>query len=216
MSHQLDLFHTGTEVTRLPTRDSPKTRLPSVRCGVAWSKTAPRDTKVSPEHQASRGDLFREQFEMRRNIALAEKPDLRTFEDIRADLYWRLYWNSVFPGRRRLKGPVDQLKRKVGRNRCAELDVWLRRVGAKGSTTSVRYRNLLARVEREICDVESSFKSLTTERFSSDSSPARWARAQLAKAQSDVAELHPLFSEVAVLYRQLRQARLNSVRPPGC
>jgi hypothetical protein len=212
MSHQLDFFQTSVEVTRLPNPVCPKRKPRSGSSGPpSQSGLSAEKHLIAPDHQAPRGDFFRELFETRRDLALAAQSDLHTYEDQRAELYWRLHWNPIFEGRRKFKGPVDQLQRKVGRNRCAEFDAWLRRTGAKGSSTAVRYRRLLATVERELRSIAASFQYLRTNSSCLSVTPTRWAEAQLVKARADVGELRLLFSDVAVLYRQLRKARLESV-----
>jgi hypothetical protein len=168
--------------------------------------------EIPPEHWAPRGDLFREFYEKKRNASLAAQPDRRTFEDDRADLYWRLHWSSVFEGRRKLKGPIDHLKRKVGRNRCAEFDIWLKRVGIKGSTTSIRYRRLLGTSDRELRNVATSFRYLPSPGCELYAGAIGRVLAQLDKARLDVSELRSLLADVGVLYRQLRNARLEAVR----
>jgi hypothetical protein len=212
MHHQLELFAARAENTPVPPSERPKRKSP---VGPVESASQP-DTASKradvPSHRAPRGDLFRELFEVHRRVALAERPDQRTFEDERADLYWRLHWHSIFRGRKKLKGPIDGLKRKVGRNRFAEFDQWLRQIGAKGSSTAVRYRRVLATIEREIRNVDTSFRYLETEGASSGFTPARWAFSRVEKAETDVGELKELFADVGVLYRQLRKARLESAQ----
>ncbi len=211
MNHQLELFRVSAETTRVPrsARSKIKSASPPAETPLQPNIAAQR-VEIPHAHRAPCGDLFREMFEVQRSITLADRPDQRTLEDDRADLYWRMYWHPIFGGRRKLKGPIDQLQRKVGRNRCAEFDGWLRRIGAQGSTTSVRYRRLLVTVERELRNVDTRFQYLRRADSSSDINPARRAFARLEKAQSDVVELRELFSDVAVLYRQLREARLES------
>jgi hypothetical protein len=52
---------------------------------------------------------------------LAEHPDQRTFEDERADLYWRMHWHPIFEGRRKLKGPIDRCTAKSAENDARNL-----------------------------------------------------------------------------------------------
>jgi hypothetical protein len=211
MNPQLELFVVGVEVAASAGAISTRRTSQSIRSGAAsQSSTGAPVNGPPPEYRAPRGDLFRELFEWKRNASLAERPDQRTAEDERSDWYWRLHWHSVFEGRRKLKGPVDGLKRKVGRNRCAEFDVWLKRIGANGSNTSVRYRRLLVRIERDLGNLRTSFRYVPPSLSGSYDGAVRRVEAQLNTARSDVGELRTLLSDVAVLYRLLRKARLES------
>jgi len=162
-------------------------------------------------HHMARGDLFRELFEQDCTAKLLADPNKRTWENDRSDLYWRLHWSNVFYGKKKLKGPIADLRRRVGRNRHAEFDQWLNRLGIEGSNSVVRYNRLLAFIEKEAESVAISFWHLSNAAQMNVDRTA-YAKRQLEKARSDVGELRTLFSEMAVLIRLHRQARFQSAQ----
>lgn len=211
MAIQLDLFQLISRTVDSAAVNNGKTKSRSRRSRTpASSHPSSIQGRILPAYRAPRGDAFRELFERDRDCALRNDPGQRTVEDNRAERYWRLHWDwgAVFRGKRKLKGPVETLQRKVGRNRTTEFDQWLCNLGMKGSTTVVRYRRRLVALKGEIQNIEFAFRytDFTTDEASS---AGQCARHQLQRATSDVLELQELLAEMGVLYREIRNARLK-------
>jgi hypothetical protein len=177
--------------------------------------------KPAPPDAAPRGDLFREQAEKERAAATVSQPDMHTPEDDRALAYYRLANSAVFTdkkntGRRKLRGPVDCLRRNTTSNRRAEFDAWLRNQGVKGASMEVRYASLLSRISDDIDDIALDFGyTADIHRTGTLSDPTKDVRAQLERVCMDIAELPTLFREMESLLTHLKYTKRFAVCPPS-
>jgi hypothetical protein len=113
----------------------------------------------------------------------------------------------VFCGKKKLKGPIEQLRRAVGYNRCAEFHQWLQRLrGIQGASLAVRYRSLLSRIEHEINTIALDFRYLQ-DKGGPHGDPTLEARTQLERARTDTGALQGLLRLMVDLYYRLSSSR---------
>lgn len=180
-------------------------------------KTPGSSNKSVPPGRAPRGDLFREIAEMDRAAATAAHQDLHTPEDDRARVYNRLAERAmdVIRGKKKLKGPINSLRRNATSNRRAEFDSWLRSLGLKGANMEARYESLLAFISGEIDEIALDF-SYTSDKYRAGEirEPTKEGRALLERSRSDIAELPTLFRGMASLLIDLKFTKRYAVCPP--
>lgn len=174
-----------------------------------------------PSHRAPRGDLFRELAE---SIWAAPENTQPTPEQLREANYRKMsssVGTSIYRRKRRLKGPIEKLRRQVGSNRYCEFAQWLNRIrDIKGASVPVRYSSMLAIVGRQIDSIAIEFR-YTLNNFDNstqyDQTNARdhldTARALLHQARHDIAELQPLFVEMMHLNARLGRAKQAAALP---
>jgi hypothetical protein len=181
-------------------------------------KTLGSSHKPAPPAAAPRGDLFREQAEKERAAATIAKPDMHTPEEDRARFYDRLADSAsdVFRGKRKLKGPIECLRRNTTSNRRADFDGWLRRLGLKGASMEVRYGSLLETINCEIDEIATDLRYTDADRYGTNGwcDPTKDVRSSLARARLDVAELPTLFRGMNMLMYYLKAAKRNAACPP--
>jgi hypothetical protein len=173
-----------------------------------------------PPHRAPRGDLFRELAEQ---SWAAPNNTTPTTEDIRAEAYRRLadsVGTSIYRRKKRLKGPIEKLRRAVGSNRFCEFAQWLQQIRSiKGASAPVRYYALLSLIERQIDGITIEFR-YTYDDFDEAAFYTHMkhdlisARELVNKARLDTAELEPLLKAMAALYSSLRAAKRFVALPP--
>ena len=186
-------------------------------CRQRNQKTPGSSNKSVLPGRAPRGDLFREIAEMDRAAATVAQPDMHTPEDDRARVYNRLAEGAmdVIRGKKKLRGPINSLRRNATSNRRAEFDSWLRSLGLKGASMEVRYESLLAFISGEIDEIALDF-SYTSDKYRAGGirEPTKDGRVLLERARSDIAEIPRLFRGMASLLIDLKFTKRYAVCPP--
>jgi len=219
--HQLTLLNGGLEPPPpLADETSMSVLLPPAarRNRLRQRNRKPHATSTTPSpapapYRAPRGDLFRELAESHWAAPDNTQP---MPEDVRGDAYRSLASSvgaSIYRRRKRLKGPIEKLRRAVGSNRYSEFTQWLKRIRSiHGASIPVRYYSLLSLIDHQIDEITIEFRYTyddfdDTAYYSNTKNQINSARELIIKARLDVAELQPLLMEMATLYSCLRAAK---------